>query len=612
MKRAMTLIYLVIASLQCFSQNTDQEEQLLLTQFPGTKKWGYVHNASKTSRIFLPTRITATSAFDAVGLGTGLIWGKKERVEFNWAVPPQYDKAAKDFNENLACVVLNGKTGFIDRYNRFIIPPVFDGDDLSSFRFGLAPICKDGKYGYINKIGNMCIPNTYEWAGDFKENMTAPIKMDGRFGAIDIAGNVIVPCKYKLEEAMTTVPLSNKEYRQAVKKVKADKESGIYDPVIAGLDSISSLVDKHIADSSYTVPLPDYTPVLSFSGASYGLKKEDNDTAWIFPPEYAGIDRLDDSLYLLQTADSLCGVGDTYGRIVIPSEYDNVSLDSNSDVIVVEEDSLYGLYNTNGLLLSPAGFDLIGGFEGGKASVWVDLQHGLLNDKGEIEDDLIERLFAHAETCEHNADWRNARRLYKRIICIEPTFAMAYHNLGILDINIEEYKSGMKQLSLANKLDPENELIAENLKQAKKDRKERRWNRVVKGLEIAGTVVGVAATTYAAIEGTGSSATAYQPSGAVITDGGAASDSSPSAANEAAAVQLYQKMEDNVKRQINSYQSHQSSSVATGSMTLRNIQNAQRNMREHRSSCRKRGIIIPKSSWEDKRPGPIRPTLFKK
>ncbi len=626
MRSFVAIIFFLIVTFQSFGhsigQDAGESEKLLLTQYPGTKKWGYVFSSSKTSRIFLPTRITATSAFDAVGLGTGLIWGKKERLEFNWAIPPQYDKAAKDFDENLACVILNGRVGFIDRMNRFVIPPVYEGDDLSSFRYGLTPVCKDGKYGYIDKSGVMRIANIFDWAGDFKENALAPVKQDGKFGAIDLAGNLVVPYKYKLEEAMTTVPISNKEYREAAKKVKADKQAGVYDTLIHSLDSISAMVDRLISDSLYLPELPENKPFLSACYGSYGLTFSEKDTAWLFKPEYADIARLDESLFLLQSTDSLCGAGDAYGRIVIPCEYENVLLDVNSDVIIVQEDSLFGLYNKRGLLLSPAGFDLIGGFQEGRATVWVDYEQGILNDKGDIEDDLVERLFAQAVDCENKSDLRNARRLYRRITVIEPTFALAYHNLGIMDLNIEEYKSGMQQLTLANKLDPDNEMIAENLKQAKKERKDRRWNRVMQGLEVAGAVVGVAATTYAAIEGT--SATSFQLTGAEAMSGGAVYSGGSSAvagnsssgyegnpANEAEAIRLYQRMEDNVRSAVNSYQSHQRDNSVTGQMTLKNIQNGQRNMREHRSSCRKRGIIIPKSPWEDARPG-INKNLYEK
>ena len=53
---------------------------------------------------------------------------------------------------------------------------------------------------------------------------------------------------------------------------------------------------------------------------------------------------------------------------------------------------------------------------------------------------------------------------------------MAHNNMGIMDIEKENYKDGMNRLKIANKLAPENAGIEANLKQAKKDRRERRWN----------------------------------------------------------------------------------------------------------------------------------------
>lgn len=75
--RLLLILLFVIPKHVIAEENSNQ---LLLTQYPATKKWGYTYNKSKTSRMFLPTRLTATSAFSAVGLGTSLIWGKKDRL----------------------------------------------------------------------------------------------------------------------------------------------------------------------------------------------------------------------------------------------------------------------------------------------------------------------------------------------------------------------------------------------------------------------------------------------------------------------------------------------------------------------------------------------------
>lgn len=44
----------------------------------------------------------------------------------------------------------------------------------------------EGKYGFIDKLGNLVIPNRYEWADSFKDNGLASVKMEGKYGTIDL------------------------------------------------------------------------------------------------------------------------------------------------------------------------------------------------------------------------------------------------------------------------------------------------------------------------------------------------------------------------------------------------------------------------------------------
>ena len=62
--------------------------------------------------------------------------------------------------------------------------------------------------------------------------MLATIKQDGKFGAINLRGEIVVPCKYILEEAMISVPISNKVYRQKQEEVKNAKGNGDFDDLL--------------------------------------------------------------------------------------------------------------------------------------------------------------------------------------------------------------------------------------------------------------------------------------------------------------------------------------------------------------------------------------------
>ncbi|MBP3641028.1 WG repeat-containing protein [Parabacteroides merdae] len=503
--RLLLILLFVIPKHVIAEENSNQ---LLLTQYPATKKWGYTYNKSKTSRMFLPTRLTATSAFSAVGLGTSLIWGKKDRLAYNWAIPPQYDQAAKNFEEGLAAVIMEGRMGFINSSNQFVIPPIYKAKKLTKFNYGLAPVMIEGKYGFIDKLGNLVIPNRYEWADSFKDNGLASVKMEGKYGTIDLNGELVVPCTYQLEEAMTTVPVSNKDYRQAVKDVKAKLDSGVYSVLTQRLDSISAKVDSKEVEFSKGLIAPDDQPFFEQKGSFYGARISEKDSIWLFKPEYIGIEQINDGFFLLFAKDSLCGVGDSFGRIIVPCEYEDITYDRNGHAFVVQEKEHYGFYGIDGLIRAFTGFDLIGGFADGTAPIWVDNETGTVTEDGTIDPEFIQRLYVLGETAEKNGDTQRARQLYARIIKIEPTFAMAYNNFGLLELKSEAYSEGMSKLKLAHELAPENEQITANYKQARKDQKSRRWDKVISGLETAGTLVGVAATTYAAIEGDETAVTA--------------------------------------------------------------------------------------------------------
>lgn len=57
------------------------------------------------------------------------------------------------FSEGLAAVMkdYNGKYGYIDKTDKFVIKPIFD--DAQNFKNGLALISINNKQAYINKTG---------------------------------------------------------------------------------------------------------------------------------------------------------------------------------------------------------------------------------------------------------------------------------------------------------------------------------------------------------------------------------------------------------------------------------------------------------------------------
>ena len=99
------------------------------------------------------------------------------------------------FREGLAAVLVQSKTGFIQKDGAFRIQPQFDpsGCDESYFSDGLALVRLQGKPRYIDQSGTVRIAVDFEDAQPFSEGLAA-VKINGKYGYINRDGSfAIVP-----------------------------------------------------------------------------------------------------------------------------------------------------------------------------------------------------------------------------------------------------------------------------------------------------------------------------------------------------------------------------------------------------------------------------------
>ncbi|MBQ8047499.1 MAG: WG repeat-containing protein [Prevotella sp.] len=375
-------------------------------------------------------------------------------------IPAQYDAVASSFQEGLAAVETGGKVGFIDLHNRFIIEPQYEPvKNLEGFSMGMAPVKVDGKYGYIDKKGRMAIEPQYDYAKGFKDNLLATVKNDGKFGAIDLAGDLVVACKYIAEEAMTTVPISNKDYREAAKNAKARNESKAYEALQKRLKQAENEAGERI-----------------------------NNPAWIQPLTYE----------TTSTDGNLQGIRDNYRRMVVPERFEEVSYDKANHVYIVkDQDSHYGVFSYKGDQLFRPLFDSIGGFSAGRSNVSIDDYSGWIENEGNMQEEFMDNICDAGLDFDQAGNSEKARELYERILLIDPNHVMALNNLAIMDINNKDYNKGMRKLKLAHKLAPDNKLVDENLHEAKQNRNERRWNRIGRAMDIVAAVAETAVAVMA-------------------------------------------------------------------------------------------------------------------
>jgi len=232
----------------------------------------------------------------------------------------------------------------------------------------------------------------------------------------------------------------------------------------------------------------------------------DNDTLWILQPEYEWIKFMADDYYMVSKGKKY-GIADGYGRIIIPCNFADIKYSSNERIFTVTKNmdavirqsygDHIGLYDQKGSMIIPQVFESISEFDNGMAIASISDIPTEINAKGEVDESFISLLLETGLTKKGAA----CVYFYNRVIGLRPRCAEAHNNLGIHDLELENFKEGMQRLKLAHKLAPDDAAIADNLKQAKKDRKERRFNRVSNVLNVAATVVGVAATTSTAATG---------------------------------------------------------------------------------------------------------------
>lgn len=512
-----------------------------------------------------------------------------------WCISPQYEKVSKNFGENLAGVELMGKVGFIDKNNRYLIEPQFEPvAKLAGFNFGLAAVKKDGKYGFINKKGVFVIEPSFDYAENFGSDMLATIKSENKFGAIDLRGVVVVPCTYLTEEGMKLLPAKNKQYKAAAKEAKIRYDEGAYDLILDRCKEVSQEVNAVIRDTLwYRSSMPNV--LIIAQGNRYGLKVAESDTGWILKPSYDEIESFADGYYKVRK-EGFYGVCDSYGRSIIPCDYTFIYPQPDEGIFIVtkvfnpQKPSWYtGLYSYTGAMIIPSALDSISDFYQGVAIASAYGKNTFIDRNGQVPDAFIEMLVNNEKN----------DRACRTAIALRPTCAIAHNNLGISFLNSELNKEGMSCLKIANKLDPDNEVIQENLKQAKDERKERRKQRTFMVLDIITLAATAAADGYAIAKGGSASGGSLAYSSFDSSMSSASSSSSATATSSRGANDKDRNarwMTGNYQSMKNSYSSYENQLIQMkayperyNDATRRNIQAKMKQIREtivsHGGTC---------------------------
>jgi hypothetical protein len=142
--------------------------------------------------IIIPAQYLAAGYFNA-----GLAWVKTINGKIgyvnkknDWVIQPQFEMA-QDFDpvSGMAKVRLNGKTCFVNLLGEMLI--LNDAESFGEFSEGLCWGRKFGKIGFFNNKGEWVINQNYEAVRNFKNGFAAA-KIDDKWGYIDKSGSWVI------------------------------------------------------------------------------------------------------------------------------------------------------------------------------------------------------------------------------------------------------------------------------------------------------------------------------------------------------------------------------------------------------------------------------------
>lgn len=243
-------------------------------------------------------------------------------------IEAQYDYVGP-FKEGLAVAFKGDYAGYISKSNKTIIPFIYDdGEDCNQ---GLVSVLKEDYLGILNKLNQTVLPFEYDAIGSLNDDIILIAKNDA-YGYCNRKGEIIIDLSY--ERAY--------EFSNGFAVVV---DSGKY-----------GLIDRN---GNFTIP------------AKY---------KWLAPAIEGNL--------LRAKKDSLFGLINTAGELVLDFVYDRIEEASDS-MFLIAQNGKYGFANLKGEIAIPLDFDYIpaisigGQFFNAYAKYHLKAKYGVINKKGE-------------------------------------------------------------------------------------------------------------------------------------------------------------------------------------------------------------------------------------
>lgn len=249
------------------------------------------------------------------------------------------------FSENLASVAKNRKYGFINEYDKLVIPFTYDYAD--NFFNGRALVKLNGKYGFIDKNGTIIIPLEYDKAERF-DGYIAKVEKGNQRYEINQYGKIFsIP-----------VDINPGQKKKASFTYKGNYYNGIADIIFNTKKGYVDLFDNEVIPAVYDNIMffsPGSDKVEAQLNGKWGIINKSNQVIVAF---------IYDHIYLNGDLTRAClnnkwGTIDSVGKTVIPFKYEKMEYFSKG-LAPVQLNNKWGYINEKGKAIIPLIYDYAG------------------------------------------------------------------------------------------------------------------------------------------------------------------------------------------------------------------------------------------------------------
>ncbi len=322
-----------------------------------------------------------------------------------WYIKPQFLKASK-FSDGMAAVFNGKKWGFIDKAGELVIPFTFDrakrfnsgyavvyhnehwhyidktgksvylykSDKIYDFYDGVAFVRKLYKVGLIDTEGKVLVsPYKYGEISKFHRGY-ARFEKDDRYGLIDKKGKEVVKPEYEYLGHYST---------EGVVVARKGKVWGVLDienNTFTKVENVSKIKDFNKGES--------YTYVYGKRQVNYGVINRKGE--WIVEPVYSSVKRINNNVAPIKIGEGNDWIYINFetGELPFGEKYFSEALEYHENGLTAVKDSKWGYMNSKGQYVIEPKYKKATSFTDGVARVKYKKKWGLINEQGELVNDM--------------------------------------------------------------------------------------------------------------------------------------------------------------------------------------------------------------------------------